>query len=125
MGRWTRTRTRTCTWTWTWADPDVFRHFFHSTFFATSGPVFSHSMFCPVRHFFHSAFFPFVVLSHSAFCLSTFCHSTFCTFVICYFDILSVNPPNYSLVQRICINRSWTPAVLCLGWLKYVLIHLK
>ncbi len=23
----------TWTWTWTWADPDVFRHFFHSTFF--------------------------------------------------------------------------------------------
>jgi hypothetical protein len=85
----------------------------------------SQSMFFPFDVLSHSAFFPFDVLSYSAYCLSTFCRSTYCTFIICYFNILSVHPLNYSLVQRLCINRSWTPAVLCLGWLKYVLIHLK
>jgi hypothetical protein len=114
MGRWTRTGTCTWTWTWTWiwADPDVFRHFFHLTFFATSWPVFfpfdvlSRSAFFPfgvfsIRHFFHSAFFPFGVSYYSTFCpirrfsiwcfvlFGVFSIGRFVPFSVLSFDVLS------------------------------------
>ncbi len=96
MGRWTRTRTGTWKWTRTWADPDVFWHFSHSTFFATSRSVFSHSTFCPVRRFFHSAFLtirpfvPFDVFSIRRFVpFGIFSIRHFVPFGVLSFDVLS------------------------------------
>jgi hypothetical protein len=103
MGRWTRTQTGT--WTWTWADPDVFRHFFHSTFFPPVGLFFPNRRFVPfgvfsIQRFFHSAFLtiqpfvPFDVFSIRRFFHSTFCpirpffHLTFCP-IRRSFDFLS------------------------------------